>query len=51
MTDEEREHQWEKSYWQLYRRFQRFAVYSDDQLNEMIDAYDRLKIDSANGVA
>ena len=51
MTDEEREHQWEKSYWQLYRRFQRFAIYSDDQLNEMIDAYERLKIDSANGVA
>ncbi|AMO43064.1 hypothetical protein R1080702_055 [Cyanophage S-RIM32] len=51
MTDEEREHQWEKSYWQLYRRFQRFAIYSDDQLNEMVDAYERLKIDSANGVA
>ena len=32
-------------------RYQRFAVYSDDQLNEMLDAYDRLQIDSANGVA
>jgi hypothetical protein len=51
MTDEEREHQWEKSYWALNRRFQRFAIYSDDQLNEMVDAYERLKIDSANGVA
>ena len=51
MTDEEREHQWEKSYWQLYRRFQRFAIYSDEQLNEMVDAYERLKLDSANGVA
>jgi hypothetical protein len=50
MTDEEREHQWETSYWQLYRRFQRFAVYSDDQLNAMIDTYDRLQIDSAIGV-
>jgi hypothetical protein len=32
-------------------RFQRFAIYSDDQLEEMLDAYDRLKFDSANGVA
>ena len=32
-------------------RYQRFAVYSDDQLNEMLDAYDRLQIDSADGVA
>jgi len=32
-------------------RFQRFAKYTDDQLEEMIDAYDRLKLDSANGVA
>jgi hypothetical protein len=45
MTDEEREHQWEKSYWQLYRRFQRFAIYSDDQLNEMVDAYEQSKLD------
>ena len=51
MTDEEREHQWEKSYWALNRRFQRFAIYSDDQLNEMVDAYEQLKIDSANKVA
>lgn len=28
-------------------RFQRFAKYTDDQLNDMIDAYDRLVIDSA----
>jgi len=26
-------------------RFQRFAIYSDDQLNEMIDAYEQSKID------
>jgi len=45
MTDEEREHQWETSYWQLYRRFQRFAKYTDDQLNEMVDAYEQSKID------
>ena len=32
-------------------RFQRFAKYTDDQLEEMLDAYDRLKVDSANGVA
>ena len=32
-------------------RFQRFAKYTDDQLEEMLDAYDRLKFDSANGVA
>jgi len=28
-------------------RFQRFAKYTDDQLNDMIDTYDRLVIDSA----
>jgi len=51
MTDKECEHQWEKSYWQIYHRFQRFTKYTDEQLNEMIDAYDRLQIDSADGVA
>ena len=56
MTDEEREHQWETSYWQLYRRFQRFAEYTDEQLEVMADMYDRAKIkgewvDSADGVA
>jgi hypothetical protein len=45
MTDEEREHQWEKSYWQIYRRFQRFTKYTDDQLNEMVDAYEQSKLD------
>ena len=48
MTDEEREHQWETSYWQLYRRFKRFAKYTDDQLGEMIDLYEQSKL---NGVA
>lgn len=38
-----------------WSRFQRFAVYTDDQLNEMLDMYDQLVtshkiVDSANGV-
>ena len=45
MTDEECEHQWEKSYWQIYRRFQRFAKYTDEQLEVMTDMYDQSKID------
>jgi hypothetical protein len=45
MTDEEREHQWEKSYWQIYRRFQRFAKYTDEQLEVMADMYDQSKIE------
>jgi hypothetical protein len=45
MTDEESEHQWEKNYWHLYRRFQRFAIYSDEQLGEMIDLYEQSKLD------
>jgi len=45
MTDEEREHQWEKSYWQIYRRFQRFAKYTDEQLEVMTDMYDQSKIE------
>jgi hypothetical protein len=58
MTDEEsKDHpSWEERYWAIYRRFQRFAVYSDDQLNEMLDAYDRVVnahkiVDSADGVS
>ncbi len=45
MTDEEREHQWETSYWQLYRRFQRFAKYTDEQLEVMADMYEQSKLD------
>ena len=45
MTDEEREHQWETSYWQIYRRFQRFAKYTDEQLEAMSDMYDQSKLD------
>jgi len=45
MTDEEREHQWETSYWQLYRRFQRFAKYTDQQLEVMTDMYEQSKLD------
>ena len=57
----ERDAQWEKlnahyennfgSEPKDWGRFQRFAKYTDDQLEEMLDAYDRLKFDSANGVA
>ena len=45
MTDEEREHQWETSYWQIYRRFQRFAKYTDEQLEVMADMYEQSKLD------
>jgi len=51
----ERDAQWEKlnahyennfgSEPKDWGRFQRFAIYSDDQLNEMIDAYEQSKID------
>jgi hypothetical protein len=40
MTDEEREHQWEISYWRIYRRFQNFAKYTDEQLKEIVDLYE-----------
>jgi hypothetical protein len=54
MTDEEREHQWEKSYWQIYRRFEGFAKYTDNDLKKMRTMYDTLyseDVDSADGVA
>jgi hypothetical protein len=57
----ERDAQWEKlnahyennfgSEPKDWGRFQAFAKYTDDQLEEMLDAYERLKLDSANGVA
>jgi hypothetical protein len=31
---------WEQRYWALYRRFEKFACYSDDDLQKMIDLYD-----------
>jgi len=36
---------WEERYWSLYRRFQKFAKYTDDQLEEMVDMYDQSKLD------
>ena len=39
---------WEERYWSLYRRFQRFVQYTDEDLKEMIDMYEQSKL---NGVA
>ena len=36
---------WEERYWSLYRRFQRFAKYTDEQLEVMVDAYEQSKLD------
>ena len=31
---------WEQRYWTLFRRFEKFACYTDDDLQKMIDLYD-----------
>jgi len=56
MTDEENKNDpsWEERYWQIYRRFQHFAKYTDDDLKKMRTMYDTLyseDVDSADGVA
>jgi len=45
---------WEERYWQIYRRFEGFAKYTDNDLKKMRTMYDTLyseDVDSANGVA
>jgi hypothetical protein len=56
MTDEENKNHpsWEERYWQIYRRFEGFAKYTDDDLKKMRTMYDTLyseDVDSANGVS
>lgn len=50
MTDEEsKDHlSWEERYWAIYRRFQRFAVYTDEQLEVMVDMYEQSKIEGVS---
>jgi len=45
---------WEERYWQMHRRFQHFAKYTDDQLMKMRTVYETFyseDVDSASGVA
>ena len=58
LTDEENKNDpsWEERYWQIYRRFEGFAKYTDNDLKKMRTMYDTLYFesefeDSANGVA
>ena len=58
LTDEENKNDpsWEERYWQIYRRFEGFAKYTDNDLKKMRSMYDTLYSesefeDSANGVA
>jgi len=58
LTDEENKNDpsWEERYWQIYRRFEGFAKYTDNDLKKMRTMYDTLYSesefeDSANGVA
>ena len=50
MTDEEDKNHpsWEERYWEIYRRFQRFAFYSNEQLEKMVDMYEQSKIDGVS---
>ena len=47
LTDEENKNDpsWEERYWAIYRRFQRFVKYTDEQLEVMTDMYDQSKIE------
>ena len=56
LTDEENKNDpsWEERYWAIYRRFEAFAKYTDNDLKKMRTMYDTLyseDVDSANGVA
>jgi len=56
LTDEENKNDpsWEERYWAIYRRFEGFAKYTDNDLKKMRTMYDTLyseDVDSANGVA